>query len=663
MSLMKLAPECVRLRRMAKAHAAGEVTEDEYRQARREVIDGFSSAPYHDDDTRPRFAEDPTLRNEGSVSDAVPSAVGSPQQSLEVHGSRRWLWLGLLALAAAAATALAGLPQARAAEAPAAVSIPPVAARDPDPARSARLSVERIALGWGEEGRAPPARVDMAALQVAADRALAEVRRRHQVAEHGFTQQELAELARFLNVLGVHEAGAELDQTDARDLAALIREQKQRRGISVAELEDVARAVQADLREQGYFLAAAYLPAQDVADGVVRIDMLPGRLGDVAVSGADPGMVSAAFRPLLDEPVTLSEVSSRLETLNAMPGLTAQASFAPGEDVGETRLKVDVLEQRPWSASAALDNHGDSHTGEVRLGARVAWASPRGVGDHLRAGALTSFDPANQSYGWVDYEMPGPGGYRFAARLANNDFTDDGLTTVDGGGLYLDLLARRDVLRRRDRSLTLAFTGARHELDWDDGVDQTVTMAGAGLLAHRVWDGARVAADAAARLSLGHIGGDRFAGQERDFWVLEMDGQAWMPLPGDGRKLVLRLAGQWSDSLLPATRRFALGGASRIRAFDRGEFLADRGVLLSLETRSPLALGELLLFAEAGYGDGLAQGAETWAHVTAAGVGWEASLSRSLSSRMTLALPLSAKGTGGLDDEGARLYWSLRYDH
>ena len=44
MSLMKLAPETVRLRRVAKAHAMGEFSLAEYRQARREVIDNFDTA-------------------------------------------------------------------------------------------------------------------------------------------------------------------------------------------------------------------------------------------------------------------------------------------------------------------------------------------------------------------------------------------------------------------------------------------------------------------------------------------------------------------------------------------------------------------------------------------------------------------------------------------
>ena len=55
MTLMKLAPEIVRLRRVAKAYAAGEFSRFEYREARREVIENFQPDVIGDDDTQPRL--------------------------------------------------------------------------------------------------------------------------------------------------------------------------------------------------------------------------------------------------------------------------------------------------------------------------------------------------------------------------------------------------------------------------------------------------------------------------------------------------------------------------------------------------------------------------------------------------------------------------------
>ena len=43
MSLLTLSPESTRLRRVAKAHAAGEISLHEYREARRQVIRKFAT--------------------------------------------------------------------------------------------------------------------------------------------------------------------------------------------------------------------------------------------------------------------------------------------------------------------------------------------------------------------------------------------------------------------------------------------------------------------------------------------------------------------------------------------------------------------------------------------------------------------------------------------
>ena len=66
MSLLKLAPESDRLRRLTRAYAAGEITTRSYRQARSRVVDGFAqnSSGEAGDDTQPRFQHRPATDQE-----------------------------------------------------------------------------------------------------------------------------------------------------------------------------------------------------------------------------------------------------------------------------------------------------------------------------------------------------------------------------------------------------------------------------------------------------------------------------------------------------------------------------------------------------------------------------------------------------------------------
>ena len=138
------------------------------------------------------------------------------------------------------------------------------------------------------------------------------------------------------------------------------------RGISIAELEEVAAAVQSHLRDAGYFLAVAFVPSQTVVDGQVWVDVLPGVVGDVVVSGASDRLVRR-FDDLLGRPLKEREVNTRLYALNQAPGFTARASFQPGEAVGETDLHLEVLEASALRGRVAVDNHGDDQTGKERI--------------------------------------------------------------------------------------------------------------------------------------------------------------------------------------------------------------------------------------------------------------------------------------------------------
>src|SRR3546814_18836518 len=58
--------------------------------------------------------------------------------------------------------------------------------------------------------------------------------------------------------------------------------------LSFGQLQDVAAAITTAYREAGFIVSKAYLHAQSPGpDGRVRIQVLEGRLGDVAVQGAE----------------------------------------------------------------------------------------------------------------------------------------------------------------------------------------------------------------------------------------------------------------------------------------------------------------------------------------------------------------------------------------
>lgn len=651
MSLMKLAPETVRLRRVAKAHAMGEFSLAEYRQARREVIDNFEVTELDEDDTQPRLP----LPECASQSTAATTVDEVPR--------RPFVWLLLACLAAAL---LLGATQVLAAES---VAIPAVAERDPNPSTSPRLTVAEVRLAEGDHLNGISLGYDV--LQAVVEDKLGEIRARNQPGNHGFTQAELEEVGRFLKALGAHEADKALTARDAADLSALLADQKHRRGLSIVELEETAAALQAHLREAGYFLAVAYVPAQEVVDGVVELALLPGVLGEVAVTGAGQSLV-ARFDDLIGKAVTRREINTRLFALNQAPGFAAEASFEPASEVGETRLILAVREQRAFRGSVALDNHGDDQTGRQRVVLDGGIVNLSGRGDVLSGGVLAAVDPDNQLLGYLDYALPVGNRRQLRARLARNDFSTGGLDPIDGDGLLFDAVVETFLHRDQLTGLSWELGLGRHELDWQTGtnleaIDQSVSLLSTAVHARRVWDEAQVAADFRLYGDLGRISGDTFAGQDDGFWDLGFEVFGWRPfdlppLPGR-QKVSLTLRGQLADTQLPSTRRLALGGIGAARGFDRNDYLADQGIYLRGDLRTPLALGELSLFADVAYGKDQNELTPGWAHLANLGLAWDVRVGQHFTSSLSWAKPITSKGTGDLDHDSYRFFFSLRYAH
>ena len=88
MTLLRLSPDSERLRRIAKAHAAGELSTPDYRRIRTEVIDGFGAGALVDrggDDTQQRWLE-------RSVAPAVKTDR-QPESTAPASDSRTGAWL------------------------------------------------------------------------------------------------------------------------------------------------------------------------------------------------------------------------------------------------------------------------------------------------------------------------------------------------------------------------------------------------------------------------------------------------------------------------------------------------------------------------------------------------------------------------------------------
>jgi hemolysin activation/secretion protein len=378
------------------------------------------------------------------------------------------------------------------------------------------------------------------------------------------------------------------------------------RDTSLTELRQAAQRITDFYRQHGLPLARAYLPAQEIKDGVVELAVLEGRYGKLDVTGearVSESLIQHTLKSVKPGAVIRMEPLERdLLLLNELHGMRAVATLEPGENAGTADLILHITPYKRLQGSLEADNSGNRYTGQLRLGGTLAAANLAGRGDLLSLrGMLT--DGRGVLHGRTEYQMPmGGNGLRMGASVALTDYTlgkqfsaldahgDATVTTLHalyplsrspGARLdadvalgYADL---RDVVnatstsnRRWSREVTFSVSGVVHDEYLAGAVTGgSVSYTGGEL---RMRDPTAALIDQATARTTGHY----------DKMSLTAFRQQRL---GEAAELFFALSGQLGGKNLDPSEKFDLGGPDAVRAYPQGEGVGDSGVLGTAEMR------------------------------------------------------------------------------
>ena len=373
--------------------------------------------------------------------------------------------------------------------------------------------------------------------------------------------------------------------------------------LTLADLRGMASKITERYRSNGFFIAQAYLPAQEVSNGVVTIAVVEGQYGKIAVRNqsnlADDLVYSQLDGINTGNAVLMAPLESRLLLLSDLPGVTVTSTLTPGASVGASDLLVDVTPGQRVTGSIDADNGGNRYTGEYRLGATVNLNNAAGRGDVASLRVLTSGSGLNYArgsyqmqfgkatagvaYSWLGYEL----GKEFSSLRANGTAK---IASIYGG---------YPLIRSRNTNVyaLLAFDAKTFQ----DRVDTTSTvvdkkvqalmatlrgdhrdrLGGGGLTSYAltgttgnvdIQTPSVRAFDAATAQSNGHYG-------KLGFSAMRLQSVT------DTVSLYAGVSGQVASKNLDISEKMQLGGINGVRAYPEGEAYADQGYLLTLEAR------------------------------------------------------------------------------
>lgn len=179
---------------------------------------------------------------------------------------------------------------------------------------------------------------------------------------------------------------------------------------SLAEVDNAVAALTGLYESKGYILSRAFLPEQEIRDGVIIIQVLEGKLEDVEVIANDRTHENPLVQKLLaridrDNP-TRQNLETILLQLNDMPGLAASANLSPGSAQGTATLAVTLTETR-GTATMGYSNHGTRYIGPQRFETGTTLnniLSPGG--DTFTFSGLNTPNLSDLSLGYASYSLP-----------------------------------------------------------------------------------------------------------------------------------------------------------------------------------------------------------------------------------------------------------------
>lgn len=380
------------------------------------------------------------------------------------------------------------------------------------------------------------------------------------------------------------------------------------RTLSLGELQEAAHRVTRLYRERGYPLARAYVPAQEIDGGVVRIAVLEGRLGEVEVSNT-AGLRGAALNPLnalkSGEAVRSSDLERSLLLLQATPGIEVRSTLRPGSQTGETDLLVALSEGRRLTGRVEADNHGNRYTGQYRLSGSLYGNNLLGLGDQLSLRAMATNE--EQYYGRLAWQLPvGPwntqlgASYSHLAYELGKDFSDlDAYGTARIASVYaiqplmrsrtfnLDARLQYDHKRLQDNIKALDQRYGKRSEVTTLGVagDSRDGLGGGGITRFALsWSvGQLRIEDPQQRLIDDLTAQSRGSFQKVEASVLRLQRLT------DRWSLLGQAQAQWAHDNLDSSEKMSLGGANGVRAYPQGEATGDQGWLTRLELRYAVA--------------------------------------------------------------------------
>ncbi|MGF1492826.1 MAG: ShlB/FhaC/HecB family hemolysin secretion/activation protein [Microcoleaceae cyanobacterium] len=469
---------------------------------------------------------------------------------------------------------------------------------------------------------------------------------------------------------------------------AVVTEPFTNRPIALAELYEVRSAITQLYTDQGYVNSGAFIPPQELDEGIVTIQVVEGGVETINISGTErlrPSYVRDRLALATRTPLNINRLLEALQLLQLDPlieGITSELSASP--QPGLSILDIEVVEADSFQVRLFVDNQRSPSVGSFRRGVGFTAANVLGFGDGFRFDYANTDGSNNVDFNYTIPFNPRNGTISLGFGLGPSDVISQPFEELDieSDSIYYELTLRQPIIQTPSNEFSLGLT-ASHQSNQTELLDEAFPIAAgaddegrtkvSAVRFFQEWVN-RGSDSVIALRSQFSLGGGAFGATvnsselpDSQFFTWRFQGQ-WVQRLAPDTLFLLRTDLQLANDALLGLEQFRLGGLESVRGYQQDTLLTDNGLLLSAEARLPVlrisewdALLQVTPFIQYGRGwndSGLDPNPQDLGSV---GLGIQWQQGDSLSIRAGIGFPwtdISFPGRSRFED---RVYFSVIY--
>jgi len=383
------------------------------------------------------------------------------------------------------------------------------------------------------------------------------------------------------------------------------------RTVTMEDLELLRRDLTLLYINKGYINSGAIIPDQTVADAVITVQVIEGKLTDIDLEG-NRWFGDAFLRDRIAlgarTPVDVYALQNRLQLLQQDQRIQRiQAELRPGTDLGESVLKVRVEEKPPYSVWLALNNYQSPTVGGEQGLISLAHQNVSGRGDIL---SLTYGGSSGVDYPLIDvwYAVPinvHDTTLQFRYRKDEFGVVDDVFGPLDivSRSESYEVNLRQPVYRTLNQEIALALsleyetnknTLLGEPFSFSPGeVNGKSIVVPLRFLQEWTYRTQRQVIAVRSRFSIGLDTWDATINTDKSIpdgkFVSWLGQFQWVRLTDIlDTQLLLRADLQLSDQSLLPIEQIGVGGRYSVRGYRENSLVSDQAFITSLEARIPI---------------------------------------------------------------------------